>query len=147
MSIWKDIEGFFAKIFSGNTQNEIKIAKGVLLVVTSLVETIAVETAGEAEAAAIANVTGQIQADLSAVYNLIGQTGQVPSAINILNSVKANINTLLTDGQIKNPTTLKTVEGIATTVIDEVESIITALGGVASTTSTTPAPAPTTTTE
>ena len=147
MSIWKDIEGFFAKIFSGNTQNEIKIAKGVLLVVTPLVETIAVETAGEAEAAAIANVTGQIQADLSAVDNLIGQTGQVPSAINILNSVKANINTLLTNGQIKNPTTLKTVEGIATTVIDEVESIITALGGVASTTSATPAPAPTTTTE
>jgi hypothetical protein len=98
-------------------------ASETLTFAAPLAETIVGLTAGEPAAAAIASVVAKIQTGLAAAAVTIEGAGPSPTLTSTLNSVKENITTLLTAGQIKDAATQAKVQAIADTLFEEIEAI------------------------
>jgi hypothetical protein len=122
-TLYEDIKAFFLKVSADEPQIEKAVAT-TLAVAAPLVGTIVTLAAGEPAAAAVATVIADVQTELANVQTTITSAGSAPTVTAALNAIVANLKSLLTGALIKNPTTLSKVSTVATTVIGEVEAII-----------------------
>ncbi len=130
MSFFSEIEKVFKELF-GSAKWE-NTASEVITVVTPLVSTILVFTAGEPAATTFNAVVLKVQNGLAAAAKVISDVsaGTKPSASaaselsTILSSIQSDLGTLLAAGQIKNPATQAKVTAIVNTIIGEVEAIL-----------------------
>lgn len=124
---------FFAKLkklFDELFGSEAAIAKVIsvtLGVVTPLVETIVTLTAGEPAAAAIAAVVQTVQADLATVTATVASAGPTPTLESDLNAIITNLKALETGAGIKDSATQKSVSTAVTTIVAELQAIISVL--------------------
>ena len=132
MSFFKGIENFFKKVF-GSTNWE-KTASTTLALVGPLTEEIVALSAGEPAAAEVQSIITEVQSDLALVSGVVsGATSATASpslistAVNSLNSVKANLSGLLAAGHVKDPATCAKVTGLVNTIVGEVEAILSAM--------------------
>jgi Flp pilus assembly protein TadB len=129
-SAWHHIEAWFKKLF-GSTKWE-KTASSVLTYIAPLLETIVALVAGQPVEAAVAAIVAEIQGDLAAASALIANANvlgvsPVAGAINLLNSVKANLAELLAAAQVKDTAVQQKITAIANSIIGEVEAILAAI--------------------
>jgi hypothetical protein len=122
MSIFGKIESWFKKVFSTTTWEQ--KAKATLTVIAPLLETIVALSAGEPAAATVASIIAEVQSDLGAAAALIGQAGSTPTLRSVLESVKSNLQSLLTAGHIKNPETQTKVTAAVNTIVGELEAVL-----------------------
>lgn len=129
-SAWQHIEAWFKKLF-GSTKWE-KTASSVITYVAPLLETIVALVAGQPVEAAVAAIVAEIQGDLAAASALIANANvlgvsPVAGAINLLNSVKANLGQLLAAAQVKDTALQQKITAISNSIIGEIEAILGAM--------------------
>jgi len=129
LSFFSKIGGFFSKLF-GKAPSALQIASTTLTLVAPAAEEIyALVTKDPQDAAEAQNVVAEVQADLAAASTLIAQSHANPTADTyqkldaIIGSVKANLQSLLTAGHIKNPDTLNKVTTIVNLACGELDAI------------------------
>lgn len=122
-SIFKGIGGIFKKLFAAEPKMA-QIITATITVIAPLVETILVVTGQEPEAAAVELVIEQVEADLTAITGLVQSSGITPTLTSVLNAVVANLESLLTAGQIKDPAVVKTVTATVGVIVGELKAII-----------------------
>lgn len=135
MNIFKDIGGFFKKVFSSE-QNWQKAASVTLTVAQPLVQTLLVLTAGPTVAEGEANIVKTIQADLNTVTSIVTTAGSNPSVGTILNAILANLKSVEAGVNIKDPTSQTAFTAITTTLVAEIEAVIEELPVIKGTTVT-----------
>jgi hypothetical protein len=116
-----------------------KAAQTTLKIAAPLLNSLITLTAGSAVADRVAGIVAQIQADMAGADAVISGAGTGSGGVTVtsfLDSVKANLGTLLTDADIKNHAEFSKISSIANTVIGEVEAITSAMPAPSS-----PAPA------
>ena len=122
-TLYEDIKAFFLKEDTEEPQIE-KAAATTLAVASPLVGTIVALTAGEAAAAEVETVITAVQTEMANVQTTIASAGSAPTVTTALNAIVSNLKSLLTGAFIKSPTTLTKVTTVVTTVVGEVEAII-----------------------
>ncbi len=122
-TLYEDLKAFFLKVDADEPKIE-KAAATTLAVAAPLVGTIVGLAAGEPAAAEIETIITDVQTEMANVQTTITAAGSAPTVTTALNAIVANLKSLLTGALIKNPTTLGKVSTVATTVIGEVEAII-----------------------
>ncbi len=124
MSLFSKIGLWFKKVFGSEAAWE-RIASATITVIAPLVETIVSLTASEPASAEVTAVVNQIQGDLAAVNLVITSAGGSNVTISsLLSAIETNLQTLLTDGQIKDPATLAKVTSVVDLVIGEIQAIL-----------------------
>ncbi len=120
------------KVF-GNT-NWTHVALIAVTIAAPLVETIATLIGGTAVSNAVTQVIDTIKVDLGVVATTLTQIGTKPAdagtlslLTNTLNSIKSNLQGLLTMADIKNADTKQKVTVAVTTIVGEVDAIIAAM--------------------
>jgi hypothetical protein len=126
VSIFSDVEAVLTKI-AGKAPAVISVASLTISSLSVAIESILDVTGQEAEASGIAGVVAIVQAGLSAVSATIGAAGATPTVSSALNALLANLQGLLTAGQIKNPATLTEVTALVNIVVGEIKSVIAVL--------------------
>jgi len=124
--IFSHIKAAFAKVF-GVVEKDApgieKTATASLAVVAPLLET-TLTLCGEGEAATEAGmVIGKIQTDLADASKLLAAGGTDPSLPSILSDVKANLGSIESIAQIKNPETQAKVSGVVSLIVTTIEEI------------------------
>jgi hypothetical protein len=133
VSEFKKIEGFFAHIFSwfkNDAANFEMAAATTISVSTPLLNELIVLTAGAPEAAVVSSIVNKVTAALNNTAAMLkgAEAGSVTHSVaGYLNEVVADLPTLLQDAQVKNSAHLAEIEGTVTTVVGEVQAILTAL--------------------
>lgn len=120
------LKDLFEKLF-GSEAAIAKVISVTLGVVTPLVETIVTLTAGEPAAAAIAAVVQTVQADLATVTATVASAGPTPTLESDLNAIITNLKALETGAGIKDAATQKSVSTAVTTIVAELQAIISVL--------------------
>jgi len=135
MSFLGSFKTFFEKVGAelkklfGSTNWE-KTAASVVTYVAPLVETIVQLSAGSAAEALVAGVVSTVQSDLATLSAVVsGATSEssatdLQTAANVLNSIKANLSSLLQAAEVKNAAKSSQIQAAATLVINEVEAIL-----------------------
>lgn len=139
MSLWTKIEAAFKKIF-GSTKWE-QTAEAVLSVVGPLLTTILTLTAGAPAAAAASGIIAKVQTAIAAAQKVSTdvQNGLVSSAngaaqvSSLIQTVQADLPTILEAAQIKDPTTLAKVTGIVDSITESLAGLLAAVGESAQT--------------
>jgi hypothetical protein len=139
MSLFASIENEFKKIF-GSTKWEMT-AETALTLISPLLTTVIALTAGEPAAAAVGAILAKIQSSLAAAIKVLGDvkagnatsTSAVATLSATLSSVQADLKTLLTAGQIKDPTTQAKVTAVVNTVVGEVQAVLAVIPATGST--------------
>ena len=141
-TLFAHIKSFFTKLF-GSTNWE-RVAVNTLAVVGPLLTTLVTLTAGAPAAALVSKIVATAQSDLQTVSSLVTavqsgtSTGAAAQLQNLLAGVKANLSSLLTAADVKDPDTQAKVSAIVNTVIEEIDAILGELP--TSVTPVTPAP-------
>lgn len=123
MSLWSDIKAIFAKI-EKKEPAVATVAEQTLSSISIVVESVLDVSGQEAEAAAIAKVVAVAESALKAVTAVVTAAGPTATVSSALNAVVANLESLLTAGQIKDPATLAKVEALVNLAITEVKNVI-----------------------
>lgn len=125
-TFFKKLHDLFEKLF-GSEAAIAKVISVTLGVVTPLVETIVTLTDGEPAAAAIAAVVQTVQADLATVTATVAAAGPTPTLESDLNAIITNLKALETGAGIKDSATQKSVSTAVTTIVAELQAIISVL--------------------
>lgn len=138
-SFFEKVGAELEKLFGGTASIEQRI-QSVITYVAPLVNTI-VTLADPAVAPIVAKIIATVQADLAAVSTVVqegtaaaGSTG-AQTATTALNSIKANLGTLLTDSGVKNAANFAKISAAANLIIGEIEAVLSELTTGASATS------------
>jgi len=143
-SLFSHIKSFFEKLL-GSTNWE-RVAINTLNVVSPLLTTLITLTAGAPAAALVSRVVSTVQSDLEAAARIVSSVqsgtneGAAAELENLLAGVKANLSSLLTAADVKDPETQAKVSAIVNTVIEEIDAILGEMPGKAAPTEP---PAPT----
>ena len=127
LGLFETIFGKLKKFFEELDKDEPKIEKAAALTLglaAPLLEEIVGLTSGAANATLVATAVAAIQKDMADVQTALTAAGPTPTVTSLLNAVLANLNTLLTDGGIKDSATLTKVSTIVKTITEEVEAIL-----------------------
>jgi hypothetical protein len=128
MKFWQKVEAAFKRLF-GSTSWE-KTASAVITYCGPLLTELVQLSAGGPAAALVQGLQNTLQSDLATVSAVVTGATSTPSgsalqtALNALNSIKANLSGLLTAADVKNSTNAATITGIADTLLGEVEAIL-----------------------
>lgn len=130
------VKTFFEKFGSelkklfGSTATWEQTARSVITYVAPILETIIGLAAGGPAEAAVSGVVNSIQADLatiSAVVQGAAVTPRSPTAVTVktaLESIKANLGSLLADADIKNSTKVTEITAAVNGISGEVEALL-----------------------
>jgi hypothetical protein len=129
-SFFSKLESFFKKVFGSSTWE--RTAETAITITAPLLETLVALTAGEPAAAALTGVIKQAENDLAGTAVLLqqaqlGDGTAKTQATNMIAAVDTNLQTLLTDAQIKDPATLEKVTAVVNTVSGELQAILAAV--------------------
>lgn len=127
VSIFSSIESVLSKV-EGKVPAVISVASLTLSSLSVVVESILDVTGQEAEASAIASAVAIAQGAMAAVSaTMTAAGGSTATIASTLQAVVANLQSLLTAGQIKNSTVLAQVTALVNLAATEIENVIKAL--------------------
>lgn len=133
VSGWAKIKGFFAHVFSffeNDAAHWETAAATAISVATPLLNELLTLTAGSPIASKVAAVVHQVITDLNNTAALLNgaQAGDAAHSVSaFLGDVVSALPTLLADADVKNSAHLAQIEGVANTIIGEVQAILAAL--------------------
>ena len=123
-SIFKSIESWFGKVFKNAPAWNV-IALSTLNVVAPLIETV-VSLAEPAFAPVVTGIFTQIQTDLGSASALLA-AGNANGLTGLLNSIKSDFSTLLTEAHITDPASVAKAQAAEASITSELEAIIAAI--------------------
>ena len=123
MSLWSDIKSIFEKV-EKKEPAVADVAEQTLDSVSVVVESVLDLTGQEAEASAIARVVVIAQSALKAVTAVVSAAGPTATVSSTLSAVVANLEGLLTAGQIKDPATLAKVTALVNLAVTEIKNVL-----------------------
>ncbi|HKF46338.1 MAG TPA: hypothetical protein VKB38_03205 [Terracidiphilus sp.] len=131
MSIFSSILGWFKHTLPGqNPQSLAAEAHAAQIAINLLTPglVIAIQQAGASESSAdVTNVATQVSNDLNTLSKALSdvQAGKNASAtvVSALNSIKANLQSLLAAGHIKDPKTVATITTIVNAFVAEADAV------------------------
>ena len=133
------IGSFFSKAYAeikklfGKEPQVAQVVRSVITYVGPIAETIIALAAGGPAGAIATTVINAVESDLATVSVVIQQGTPAPgstseaSVIAALNSVKANLSTLLADADVKNAAKASEITTAANLILGEVEAALTNL--------------------
>lgn len=121
LTFFESIGGWFRKVFKNVPQWNV-VALSALNVVAPLVETV-FELADPQAASIVTPIFTQIQADMGTVSGLL-QSGNTQNLTSMLNAIKSNFSTLITEAHISNPDSVAKANAAEATITSELEAII-----------------------
>jgi hypothetical protein len=120
--------GEWLKANLGSAASDEHTAATTISMVSPLLVQLVSMVAGSAVAAKVQAVVTQITNDLNNTSALLlGASQGDQTAIDYLNDAKGALSTLLADADVKNAARATEIQQIGTTVINEIEAIVTAL--------------------
>ena len=123
MSLWSDVKAIFTKI-EKKEPAVADVAEQTLTSVSVVVESILDVSGQVAEASAIARVVVIAQSALKAVTAVVSAAGPTATVSSALSAVVANLEGLLTAGQIKDPATLAKVTALVNLAVTEIKNVL-----------------------
>jgi hypothetical protein len=132
-SSWSKIKGFFSHVFSFFENDAAKFetsAATTISVALPLLNEMITLTAGSAIATKVSNVGHQVITDLqntAAILNGAEAGSADHSVSGFLQDAVQALPTLLADADVKNSEHASTIEGVVTTVVGELQAILSAL--------------------
>lgn len=135
MAFFTSLESWFKRLFTEAKTTLpvwVTMAKSTLLFIAPLAETVTTLVAPEV-APAEAVVINAVQVGLSALGATLDGITAAPDAsvttqlTSILNSVKANLQSLLSTAQVKNPDSVAKITSITNLIINELDAILGAI--------------------
>ena len=123
MSLWSDIKSIFAKI-EKKEPAVATVAEQTLTSVSVVVESILDVSGQEAAASAVAGAVAIALSSLKAVTAVVSAAGPTATVSSTLSAVVANLEGLLTAGQIKDPTTLAKVTALVNLAVTEIKNVL-----------------------
>jgi hypothetical protein len=124
MSIFTDIEGFFAKFFK-TVPKWNTVALSTLGVVTPLLEDVLAFADPSAEKD-VAPILAEIQTDLGTISATLN-AGSTTNLASLIASVKTNLPALLAAAKISNPTSVERATALVNTISAELSLIVAAI--------------------
>jgi len=130
MSFFSSIKNDFEKLFGKAPSVLQQIGTTLKIVAPFGEEFYALVTKDPADAAEAANVVAEIETDITAAQVLISQSHNSADATTyakletLANSLKGNLQSLLTAGHIKDPGTVEKVTGIVNLATGEVDAVL-----------------------
>jgi len=116
------IEGWLTEFLGAAPKWEHIVATGLTFIGPLLATTVQI-SAGEAEGAKIAADIAAAQKDLTDLGTTLNSVGTTPDAVTIINAVIVNLQALLADAHIVNPTIVANI----TLVINELLALVQAI--------------------
>jgi hypothetical protein len=123
MSIWSDIKSIFAKI-EKKEPAVATVAEQTLTSVSVVVESILDVSGQEAEASAISGAVAIALSSLKAVTAVVTAAGPTATVSSVISAIVANLESLLTAGQIKDPATLAKVTALVNLAVTELKNVL-----------------------
>ena len=127
-TFFSEVGKYFKKLFGSTTWE--KQVSATISYVSPLLDTVIALTAGAPAAAAVQLVINEIQKGLATLATVVSGAVSAPStsgyqtAINALNSIKTNVQSLLTVAEVKNPTDQAKLADIVDTFVGELDAVL-----------------------
>ena len=127
MSFFSNVKAFFHNLF-GHLPTWEKAASSTIKIIAPLTEEMVLLAAGEPAEKEVQSIVGEVQSDMAVAAGILGSgpasSSGIQTVTNSLNAIKANMSGLLAAGHIKNPLKIERFTGIANTIIEEAEVIL-----------------------
>lgn len=123
VSLFSDIKALFAKI-EKKEPAVATVAEQTLNSVSIVIESVLDVSGQEAEATAIAEAVAIAESSLKAVTAVVTAAGPTATVSSALSAVVANLEGLLTAGQIKDPATLAKVTALVNLAVVEIKNVL-----------------------
>lgn len=123
MSLFSDIKSLFAKIEKKEPAIA-TVAEQTLTSVSIVIESVLDVSGQTAEASAVAGVVAIALSSIKAVTAVVTAAGPTVTVSSALSAVVANLESLLTAGQIKDPATLSKVTALVNLAVTELKNVL-----------------------